>query len=263
VTALRGCATFVLVLASALGAGCKSKPVAGKEPIKVAAAADLAFAFKDVGALYEKQSGRPVTFSFGSTGLLAKQLAEGAPFDVFAAANQSFVDDVVKAGACDADSKSMYARGQIVMWTTDASKKPAAIGDLTGDRFAKIAIANPSHAPYGRAAREALQKAGLWGKVEPKIVFGENVEQTLQFAQSGNADVAIVALSLASVSGGAFTPIDDALHAPIDQAMVACKHGVDEAAGRDFEKLVSAPEGRAVMRRYGFVLPGEQVTTAR
>jgi molybdate transport system substrate-binding protein len=240
---------------------CHAKPTGAAEPVRVAAAADLAFAFKDIGTLYEKDTGRKVTFSFGSTGLLAKQIEEGAPFDVFAAANQSFVDDVVKAGACDGATKSIYARGRIVMWTIDATGLPTSVGDLSSDRFRKIAIANPEHAPYGRAARDALQRVGIWNDVQRKIVYGENVQQTLQFAQTGNADVAIVALSLASVSGGAFTPVDAALHDPIDQAMVTCKHGSDPSTGMRFEALVNAPEGRANMSKYGFLLPSE--TSAR
>jgi molybdate transport system substrate-binding protein len=231
------------------------------EPLRVAAASDLAFAFKDIGELYERQTGQKVTFIFGSTGLLAKQIAQGAPFDVFAAANVSFVDDVVKAGACAADSQRLYARGRIVVWTQQDSQieAPHSIADLVDERFTKIAIANPEHAPYGRAAKEAFEHAGVWDRVKPKLVFGENVQQTLQFAQSGNADVAIVALSLAMVSNGRYRVIAEDEHQPIAQSMVVCGHAHD-AAARAFTRLVNAREGREVMRRYGFLLPGELMT---
>src|ERR1044071_3039862 len=161
--------------------------------LKVAAASDLTFAFKDLGAAYEKKTGQKVEFSFGSTGLLAKQLAEGAPFDVFAAANVSFIDDVVKAGACDASTKSDYAIGRLAMWAPNDPKvaPPATLNDLTDKRFVKIAIANPEHAPYGKAAVEAMTAAGIYDAVKSKLVYGENVSQTLQFAQSGNAEVAM------------------------------------------------------------------------
>jgi molybdate transport system substrate-binding protein len=248
-----------------LAGGCSRKPADATEPLKVAAAADLAFAFKDVGDAYEKSTGQKVVFSFGSTGLLEKQIAEGAPFDVFAAANVSFADDAVGAGACLADSRTMYATGRIVLFVAKgAAFVPKTVSDLGDPRVAKIAIANPDHAPYGKAARQAMERAGVWDKVQPRVVYGENVQQTLQFAQSGNADVAVVALSLATVTPGDWTPVPAELHDRIDQALVVCNHGkagVD--AGRRFTAFVGSPEGRAVMRRYGFLLPGESMAEAK
>ena len=265
----RARAFVVLALAALLGcsksAGSGGGDASGDgarkgEPLRVAAAADLALAFKEVGAAFEKQSGKRVDFSFGSTGLLAKQIAEGAPFDVFAAANVSFVDDVVREGACLGETKALYARGRIVMWSKDPWALPKDIKDLEDPKYAKVAIANPEHAPYGRAAREALTKAGSWAAVEPRAVYGENVQQTLMFARSGNAEVAIVALSLAVTSPGNYTPIDPSLHAPLDQALVVCKGGSKGAKtneARAFVDYVGSDAGRAIMRRFGFLLPGE------
>ena len=256
---------FGLTLGMTLGAlavpGCK-KPPAATQPVIVAAAADLAFAFGDLGPLYEKETGQPVVFSFGSTGILAKQIAEGAPFDAFAAANASFADDAVSSGACLADSRTQYATGRIVVYVPrGAAAVPKALAELTDERFAKIAIANPEHAPYGRAAKEALQRTGVWDSVSSKIVYGENVQQTLQFAQSGNADVAIVALSLAIVTPGTWTIIPGDLHAPIDQVMVACSHGrAGATSGRRFVDFVRSDAARDVMHKYGFLLPGELST---
>jgi molybdate transport system substrate-binding protein len=227
------------------------------EPLRVAAAADLALAFKEVGAAFEKESGKRVDFTFGSTGLLAKQIAEGAPFDVFAAANMSFVDDVVKDGSCLAETRALYAKGRIVVWSKDPWALPKEIGDLRSPKYTKIAIANPSHAPYGRAAQQALTKAGVWSAIEPRAVYGENVQQTLLFARSGNADVAVVALSLAITSPGNFVPIDPALHEPLDQALVVCKGGAKTNEARAFARFVGSEAGRAIMRKYGFLLPGE------
>lgn len=246
----------------ALMAGCgKSGENARRgEPLRVAAAADLAIAFKDVGLEFEKTSGKRVEFSFGSTGLMAKQLEEGAPFDVFAAANVSFADDVVKAGACLGDTKQLYAKGRIVIWSKDEASLPKSLDDLAQPRYAKIAIANPDHAPYGKAAQQALTKKGVWDAAKPRAVYGENVQQTLMFAQTGNADVAIVALSLAVTSGGHWVMIDPELHEPLDQAMVVCKGGTKGAKAneaRSFVEFVSSPAGRAIMRKYGFLLPGE------
>ena len=228
--------------------------------IKVAAAADLNKAFQELGVLFEKNTGTKVVFTFGSTGNLAKQLSEGAPFDLFAAANKSFVDEVVKEGACDGATASLYGRGRIVVWTRKgaAPAAPASLTDLADARFAKIAIANPEHAPYGKAAKQALEAAGLWATVQPKLVYGENVLQTLQFAETGNADAAIVALSLAKTNDkGDYMLVDDALHKPLDQALVVCRHGKAAAGARDFAALVNSPQGRSVMSHYGFVLPGE------
>ena len=238
------------------GGGAGTGPTAEKAPLKVAAAADLAKAFGELGAAYEKEHGQKVVFSFGSTGLLAKQIEEGAPFDLFAAANQSFVDEAVKSGACTADTKALYARGRIVTWTKDGDAAPPIADLADATKYRKIAIANPEHAPYGRAAKEAMQRAGVWDAAASRVVYGENVQQTLQFAESGNADVAIVALSLAVVSGGKWTLVDTAMHAPLDQALVVCKGG---PGAREFAAYVNAARGRAVMRKYGFLLPGEEL----
>jgi molybdate transport system substrate-binding protein len=253
---------FLSIAVAAVAACGRHTSTIPAEPLKVAAAADLAFAFKDVGEAYEKSTGHKVVFSFGSTGLLEKQIAEGAPFDVFAAANVSFADDAVSAGACLADSKSLYATGRVVLYTPkDAVFHPTVVTDLTDARIAKIAIANPEHAPYGKAARQAMERAGVWEKVKAKVVYGENVQQTLQFAQSGNADVAIVAMSLATVTPGDWTVIPGELHDRIDQALVVCTHGkAGVEAGRRFTAFVSSADGREVMRRYGFLLPNEAMT---
>jgi molybdate transport system substrate-binding protein len=259
------------LLAPALPA-CRSKVEPARAlPLKVAAASDLAFAFKDVGAAFEQATGTPVTFSFGSTGLLARQIAEGAPFDVFAAANVSFADEVVKQGACFADSKAIYGRGRIALWSRRGAPLPATLEALRDPTYVKIAIANPEHAPYGKAAKQALIKAGVWDAIQDRLVYGENIQQTLQFAQSGNADVAVVALALALVSSGAaegsFTAIDPALHEPLDQALVVCKgeggKARREPTARQFTAFVNSDTGRAIMKRYGFLLPGESVAQVK
>src|SRR5205085_5514862 len=149
---MRGDARLALTAALLTGVACKRQP---PEPpaLKVAAAADLAFAFKELGDAYFRTTGQRVVFSFGSSGLLERQIAEGAPFDVFAAASVSFVDDAIAAGACMPGSKALYATGRIVVYAApSAPAPPAALADLADPRIRKIAIANPDHAPYGRAA---------------------------------------------------------------------------------------------------------------
>jgi molybdate transport system substrate-binding protein len=248
-----------LLLSTALVSGCKGPPsppapeaknAAG--PVLIAAAADLSVAFEEMGKLFEARTGHKVTFSFGASGALASQLSEGAPFDMFAAANASFVDKAVQAGACDGGTKALYARGHLVAWTKQHLGL-RTLADLQRASVKKIAIANPEHAPYGKAAREALTTAGLWPALESKIVQAENVRQALQFAQTGNADVAIVALSLvARDSTGSLLPVDPALHGSIEQTLVVCRHGKNAAGAREFAKLVESSDGQALLERYGF-----------
>lgn len=265
----------VVLVVAALVAGCKTKTNAGTgdgggprkgDPLRVAAASDLAAAFKEVGAAFEQAQSKKVELAFGSTGLFAKQIADGAPFDVFAAANTSFVDDVIKSGACLADSRQLYARGRLVMWTKDPQAVPKDITALRDARYKKIAIANPEHAPYGAAARQALTRAGLLPALQPRLVYGENVQDALNFARKENADVAIVALSLGVSSPGNWAPVDPSLHDPIDQALVACKGGSAGAKAneaRAFIAFVASPPGRTIMKKYGFLLPGEEPPSPR
>lgn len=241
------------VLVACLVLACQKS---GEDPVRVAAASDLTPAFTEVGREIERISGRKTSFSFGSTGLLAKQIREGAPFDLFAAANESFVDDVVGSGACDGSTKAIYGRGRIVVW----SKKhgPTDLSSLAEARFDRIAIANPEHAPYGRAAKQALEHAGIWSKVEPRLVLGENVRQALQFAETDNVSAAIVALSL--VVGdrqGPWRLVDEGHHLPLSQALVVCTRGKSTAGGRELASFIGSEPGRAILRRHGFLIPGE------
>lgn len=258
-------AVFLLVVGlfvALFTTGCQRKPPAANlVPVRVAAAADLSHAFTDLARDFEAQTGRTVIFSFGSTGLLAKQLREGAPFDVFAAANVSYVDDVIAAGACDASSKAAYGRGRIALWSKRGTlAPPTTLVELADARFRRLSIANPEHAPYGQAARQALTHAGIWSTVESRLVLGENVRQTLQFADTGNVDAAIVALSLVvNDRENPWTLIDEAAHRPIDQALAVCTRGENRDGGEVFTRFVNSEAGRRVMRRYGFLLPGEEM----
>jgi molybdate transport system substrate-binding protein len=231
--------------------------------LTVSAAADLTYAFGEIGRQFEAETGHKVVFNFGSTGQLAQQIEQGAPVDLFAAANISFVEELERQGLILPDTKELYARGRITIWTRAASPlQITSIADLTRPEVQRIAIANPDHAPYGVAAREAMQTAGVWEAVQPKLVLGENVQQTLQYAETGNVDVAIVALSLsvpaAEGTPGRWTLIPQELHPPIDQALAVIKDTKHQAAARAFAAFVNGPQGRPIMRKYGFVLPGEE-----
>ena len=219
------------------------------EPVRVAAAADLTEVFTELGARFEAETKVRVSFSFGSSGLLARQLASGAPFDLFAAANRGFVDQAVKAGACDGGSARDYARGTLALW----SARPVSLDALNGEQVHRIALANPEHAPYGLAAKQTLEALGLWDRVQPKLVFSENVRQSLQFAETGNVDVAFVAYSnVVGRDAGAVLVLDEALHAPLQQAMVRCTRGANADGARRFMDFLDTPEAKALLRRSGF-----------
>lgn len=252
----------VLVLAIVgTGACSKSSAPAGEvQPLKVAAASDLSFAFKDVGQAYEKATGQKVVFSFGATGLLEKQIAEGAPFDVFAAANVSFADDAVKAGACLGETRTIYAMGHVVLFTTkDAAFHPKTVTELADARVAKIAIANPDHAPYGRAAVAAMKSAGVYDRVKPHLVLGENISQTAQYVSTGSADVGIIALSLALAPQmkrtGTFWEIPTDSYPPINQAGLIPKSAPNPKSAEVLRDYLMSDAGRSVLSRFGFSTP--------
>lgn len=246
--------------------GCQPLPPAQQGvTITVSAASDLTYAFGEIGRQFEAETGHEVVFNFGSTGQLAQQIEQGAPVDLIAAANVSYIEELEQAGLILPGTRQLYGRGRITLWTrADSPLHITGVEELVRPDIVRIAIANPDHAPYGVAAREAMQAAGVWEAVQPKLVFGENVRQTLQYAETGNVDVAIVALSLsvpaAAAAGepGRWTLIPEELHQPVDQALAVIKGTQHEAASRAFAAFVNGPQGRPVMRKYGFILPGEE-----
>lgn len=239
------------------GASEATSPADEVGEITVAAASDLRPAFEELGALFEAKTGTTVTFSFGSSGQLREQIINGAPFDLFASANVEFVDEVIESGRGVAATKADYALGRIVLWAPSGVALPAEIGELTDARFRRITIANPEHAPYGLAAKQALETAGVYSAVESRLVYGENISDTFRIAQSGNAEVGIVALSLAIADGSIYTLVPAELHEPLEQALVVTSTGPAGDAATAFAEFLGSPEGRDVMIRYGFVLPGD------
>ena len=243
-----------MAFATLLGVACTPPERVSSREITVAAAADLAPAFEELGRAFEQRTQTKTVFSFGSTGMLAKQIEHGAPFDLFAAANVDFVVQLERLGLIVPDTRRTYARGRITLWRQKGALiLIERINDLTRPEVKRIAIANPEHAPYGMAASEALQSAGIWEAVKPKLVYGENVRQTLQFAQTGNVDVAIVALSLSVQSDGDWVLIPEELHEPLDQAVAVIKTTSQEGAARQFSDFIFSPQGEEIMRKYGFV----------
>jgi len=248
-----------VVLALALiVAGCSSK--SSGRTVRVAAASDLAKAFEEIAKEFEAKTKIKPVIDFGSSGLLAKQIEQGAPYFLYAAANKMFSERVIQAGRCDGGTAKLYARGRIVVWTPTGVAAPVKLADLADERFKRIAIANPDHAPYGVAAQQALQKAGVWSAIEDRIKLGPDVQTTMLYARKGEVDAAIVALSLAVVTdGGSFLKIEADLHEPLDQQMVVCGNGEEADAARQLADFISSREGREIMTRYGFLLPGESI----
>lgn len=228
----------------------------------IAAAADLKFAVTEIAEAFKAETGMEVKLSFGSTGNFSTQIREGAPFQVFMAADEKYVLDLAKEGLTR-DEGTLYAQGRIVMMVPHGStlkadgsleslKAALAAGTIT-----HFAIANPDHAPYGVRAMEALQHQGLWDAVQPKLVLGENVSQAAQFTLSGDAQGGIIAYSLAlskEVSAlGEFELIPADWHEPLNQRMVVLKDAGTVAVA--FHDYMNAPAARAIMEKYGFVLP--------
>lgn len=233
-------------------------PTTYTEEITVAAAADLQFAFSDIVKLYEEQTGHKVTLVFGSTGQLVQQIENGAPFDLIASANISYIEQLAENGLVMPESAELYARGRIVLAVNRQSGVEAVdLKDLLADNIQHIAIANPEHAPYGLAAKQALQSLGLWEELADKLVYGENVRQALQFVQTGDAEVGIISLSVASVPEITWTLIDEQLHTPLDQALAILTASKNPELAQSFIEFINGEIGRPIMRQYGFLLPDE------
>lgn len=228
--------------------------------LTVSAASDLAFAFQELGRTFEEETGTRVVFNFGSTGMLAQQVERGAPVDLFAAADLAYIEELERQGLIIPDTRVHHARGFLALWTrADSPFQVDTLEDLLRPEVRQIAIANPDHAPYGVAAREALQSAGIWDTVRPKLVLGENVRQALQYAQTGNVEVAIVARSLTSqVEGGQWVLVPAQLYNPIDQSLAVVKGTAREREARQFAQLVTSPRGRLILERYGFMPLGPE-----
>lgn len=247
----------ILLLLVSWTAGAQDAPV-------IAAASDLKFALDEMIGLYQKQTGKEVRVVYGSSGNFYRQISQDAPFQMFLSADEDLVFKLADQGLT-VDRGAMYATGRIVLFMPKGSPITADTEfadlrrSLADGRLKKFAIANPEHAPYGRAAMQALSSLGLWTAIEPKLVLGENVSQAAQFAVSGSTQGGIIALSLAMAPSfantGAYVLVPEHLHQPLKQRMVLTKKSGDVV--RAFHAWLQQPAARAIFRRYGFVLPVE------
>jgi len=232
------------------------------EKITVAAAADLKFAMDEIVTGFNKNhSGNEVQVVYGSSGKFHTQIQQAAPYDLFFSADIAYPRELAKQGQAASEVKP-YAVGRIVLWSSEMDAKKMTLANLTDPKIAKIAIANPKHAPYGKRAEEALRSAGLWDKVKSMLVFGENISQTAQYVMSGNAQVGVIALSLVlnpelSKKGGYYL-IPDTMHNPLEQGFIITKRGANNPLAKEFAEYMGSKQARGVMTKYGFVLPGEK-----
>jgi len=234
---------------------------AQQQEIRIAAAADLKFAMGELTEKFEKQSGTKVKVTYGSSGNLFSQMQNGAPFDLFFSADIEYPKKLQAAGLAEPGTLYGYAVGRIAIWTpADAKVDVSKHGwkTLLDASVKKIAIANPEHAPYGRAAVAALQNAGIYEFVKSKLVYGENISQAAQFVQSGNAQAGIVAMSLAvspAMHDGKRWEVPAKMHPPIDQGAIVLKDAKNKEAARVFLEFVNSAAGRTILSKYGFEFP--------
>lgn len=237
-------------------------------PVKwrVAAASDLKFALTALCQAFTKTTGQAVDVQFGSSGNLARQITQGLPLDIFMSADEALVFSLFESGFTS-DKGALYGMGRIALLTSNNLPKNSALQLPKNEAEArlglakqlqsvrKFAIANPEHAPYGRAAKEALQNLGLWEQLSPKLVLGDNISQATQFVTSGAAQAGITALSLAlaqdvAIQSGAFWIIPERLHTPLKQRMVLLKNA--QPGAKALFDYLQTPAAKAVLAKFGF-----------
>ncbi len=235
--------------------GCRSHNQPQHQPppeLVVAAAANLTDAFPELGKLFTNLYGTQVVFSFGATADLARQIENGAPFDVFAAADTVHVDRLEAKGLLTPGTRAVYARGRLVMWLAPNAPKAERIEDITGQAFERIAIAKPDVAPYGRATVESLTALGIWNQIEGKVVYAQSVSQTKQFAATGNAEAAFIPMALVKPGEGIYLQVDERLHQPIDQALGIVRASKNQPAARAFREFLLSSAAQEILSKKGY-----------
>lgn len=253
-------ARIILAIILIAFSGCHAKTARnGEKPsseIVVAAAANLTDAFQELSRRFSDRSGIRVILSFGGTADLAKQIENGAPFDIFAAADSAHVEALEQKGLISPGTRALYARGSLVLWVPAGSTiNLEQVQDLERKEVERIAIAKPDIAPYGQAAVETLRALKMWDEVEPKVVYGMNVSQVKQFVSSGNAEVGFLPRALVKPGEGEYIEIGEELHRPVDQALGVIKASDKQDAARRFANFVLSPEGQLILKEYGYKPP--------
>jgi len=247
--------TSLILCAVALLSSCRT-PDPTEETLTVAAAANLTDVLGEIGRAFEARTGIKVIFSYGSTAQLATQIENGAPFDLFAAADAEHVDALVAARKLTSDSRAVYALGQLALWIPEGAQIGVReLKDLAGKQIRFVAIAQPELAPYGQAAVDVLKGAGLWDSVQPKLVYGTSISMAKQYAASGSANAAFTAYSLVLHENGTILKIDSHLYKPIQQALGIVANSPHIEAARQFRSFLLGDEGRMILASSGYLLP--------
>jgi molybdate transport system substrate-binding protein len=223
--------------------------------ILVAAASDLAGAMPELAAAFEAEAGVRVVATLGSSGQLAQQTMQGAPVDVFLSADEGWVDQLERAGRLAAGTRAIYANGVLVLLAGRETRPPLSVGELVDPKYSRIALANPEHAPYGIAARQALESVGIHDAVQSRLIFAENVRQAVQFAETRSVDVTIAALSLMDSTRHRWTRVPAEQHEPLAQTAAVIEGRPHTDAARGFVAFLLGPTGREILGRYQFILP--------
>jgi molybdate transport system substrate-binding protein len=263
---MRRCVSLGLIVFLALASGRTVPPAESADrEIAVAAAADLSNALQEVATSYEKRTGVTVKLSFGASGALTQQIQNGAPFDLFFSADMDYPRQLISGGQAESATFYRYAVGRLVLWVPADSPldvEHKGMDVLLDPSVKKISMANPQHAPYGRAAAAALQHYGLYEKISDRLVLGENISQAAQFVESGNAQVGFVALAHAiapAMQGkGKYWMVPAEAYPPLDQGVVLISHSPHRQDAAAFLEYVKSAEVAAVLRRYGFSLPEQK-----
>lgn len=248
---------LLVSVAAALLVSCGSgRPPEPAPKLTVAAAANLTDVFAEVGTAFTRKTGVEVVFSFGSTAQLAQQIENGAPFDVFAAADAEHVDSLVASKKLIANSRAVYALGQLALWIPKGEETGIReVKDLAEPKVRYIAVAQPELAPYGKASMDVLKNANLFSQVEKKIVYGNNISLTKQLASSGNADAAFTAYALVLHEKGIVLKIDSKLYPPIEQAMGIVAATAQMENAKKFREFLLGGEGKEILARSGYSAP--------
>jgi len=257
---------FVCLAAIALLWAAPRSPAAQPGTLTIAAAANLRFAMDQLVATYRKtHPAAQVDAVYGASGKLTVQIQQSAPFDLFFAADADFPQKLVASGDA-AGEPILYAIGKLVMWSASIDLRGVTVSDLAQPRFAHIAIASPDAAPYGRRAEQALRAAGIWDRVQPRLVFGTDISQAAQFARTRNAEVGFIAESIAldpSMGTGSTVTVPKSMYEPLRQSFVITKRGAENALAQDFARYVLGRDAQAILLRYGFSLPTEDAPRSR
>ena len=248
-----------LLLVLLAGLSCRSREGTRDESqLTVAAAANLTDALGEIGPRFTSATGIRLVLSLGATADLAKQIENGAPFDVFLAADTEHVDQLESKGLLTPASRAIYARGRLVLWLPPGSKlKVEKIHDITAKQFERIAIAKPDLAPYGRAAVESLRNLQIWSEVENKVIYAQNVSQAKQYAATGNAEAAFIPLALVKPGEGTYIEVDEKLRQPIDQALGIVRESTKQSQARRLVDFLLSPEGRDLLTKNGYNAPAQ------